>query len=571
MLEISVPAMLGDRVAILLTLEDWHRASARFCYRVIGAQGTPICAGFQSLICADAKSGKPIPIPAPLWDAMEEMRGIEEPYASESFREKTLAGGSKVESLFSEVERNTAVQYLAERYPSPKEIPAVQPLPVAAQGASTADASESEGLEAWVFVGQGAFDAELLSKRVEASSPSVRRELEECAAVAEELVGGNPHAIIGGTASACAAAVEATPGLAQFAIHLQNILGAYSRRARSCTPDFVIGHSFGEIAACSIAGCFDLLTGVRIVCHRVRALAEHGPSDGGMLAVSAGRAMVATEAALCGLDQVVVAGRNHDKQTAVSGPRDQLDRFRDRLQRIHIVSVPIKSPTSFHHPHLRPAASAWLEQMRTLPLQGPSLVVYSPIGRRFISPDEDIAVVLAGQFLRPFDFQGAISDLTEVGVTRFVDCGSPGWLAKIIAKAGDNALDIGGPDMDGPNRGGPGVRNIPPNNGGPSPAGRFSRWGESRCGKSAGSRPRIEAPNRRGAGKAADRWKVRSSPGCDCRAGMYSSRRRLVSRATLYRHYRAAHRYRRRTAFRSALGRGFLLRETRPPIVPRLT
>ncbi len=34
------PARLGDRVAILLTLEDWARASARFCYRVITRRGS---------------------------------------------------------------------------------------------------------------------------------------------------------------------------------------------------------------------------------------------------------------------------------------------------------------------------------------------------------------------------------------------------------------------------------------------------------------------------------------------------------------------------------------------------
>ena len=72
-------AKLGERLAILLTIEEWHRASARFCYRVLRADGQPICAGFQTLIGVDADSGLPIPLPDPLWQAMEEMRAIEEP------------------------------------------------------------------------------------------------------------------------------------------------------------------------------------------------------------------------------------------------------------------------------------------------------------------------------------------------------------------------------------------------------------------------------------------------------------------------------------------------------------
>ncbi|MFZ5829216.1 MAG: SDR family NAD(P)-dependent oxidoreductase [Planctomycetota bacterium] len=443
------PARLGDRVAILLTIEDWQRASATFCYRVIGAQGTPVCAGFQSLICADARTGRPTSWPTPLWDALETMRGLEEPAASASFRERVLAGGSTVESLFGDVERNTAIGYLAERYPSPKLIPAAQPVATAAgsvaDGLSGTGSPEPAPVEAWVFAGQGAFDPRLLSTRVaayERLDSSARRELEQCAAIAQEIVGGDGYAIVGGSNAACLAAVQQTPALSQFAIHLQNVLGAYLRQSQGITPGILMGLSFGEIAAFGVAGCFDLPTGVRIVCERARAIDAHAPPDGAMLAVMADRATVATEVAMNGLDQVVIAGRNHEGQTVVSGPRLDLERLRDCLQRVEVKSVAIPSPTSFHHPRLRGAALAWLERLRTLPLKGPSCPLYSCIGRRSVSPHEDIAVLLASQLVRPFDFQGGVSDVTAAGATHFVDCGSTGSLAKIIAKAGGEDLDV---------------------------------------------------------------------------------------------------------------------------------
>ncbi len=300
-------------------------------------------------------------------------------------------------------------------------------------------------MEAWVFAGQGAFDPELLSKRVvayERSKPSARRELEQCAAIAQELVGGDAYAIVSGRGAECSAAVEAAPGLSQFAIHLQNVLGGYLRQFHGHTPGILMGHSFGEIAAFGVAGCFELPTGVRIVCERVRAIAEHAPPDGGLLAVFADRATVVTEAALNDIEQVVVAGRNHEGQTVVSGPRDNLERLRDCLQKIDIKSIAIPTPTSFHHPGLRSSALAWLERLKTLPLKGPSCALYSPIGRRFISPHEDVAALLASQLLRPFDFQGGISDVSQAGATKFVDCGSSGSLAKIIAKTGIDDLDV---------------------------------------------------------------------------------------------------------------------------------
>lgn len=443
------PARLGDRMAILLTLEEWGRGSARFCYRVIDANGRPICAGFQTLLCADAKTGTPIPLPGPLWEAMERLREIEEPKALESFRDRVLAGGYNCDSLFRDVERETAIQFLRERYPSPQVISPADPVASddddTGERGAAGSSPEREQLEVWVFCGQGAFDAHLLSERIVAYTgvtPSARKELDECAAIAGGLVDGDAFALVSGSSEQCVKAVKAAPELAQVGIHVQNVLGALLRQSDGHVASILMGHSFGEIAALGVGGCFDLATGIRIVCERVRAIASQAPPGGGLLAVSTDRATVATEAALLGLDQVVIAGRNHEKQTVMSGPRDQLDRLREYLRFGNTDADFIPSPTSFHHSHLRPAAMAWLKQLRALPIKAPSLNVYSPIERRFISPDDDIAAIIVSQFLRPFDLQGAISDVVAAGATRFVDCGSSGPLARLISKAAAPPIEV---------------------------------------------------------------------------------------------------------------------------------
>ncbi len=445
------PTKLGDRVAILLTLEEWGRASVRFCYRVIDAYGKPICAGFQTLLCADRATGSPVPVPPPLWNAMAEMREIEEPQTLESFRDRVLAGGSKTEALFSGTEQETAIRFLTDRYPSPQVISAAHSVisgeTEVLDDSSGTSACRSEAVEAWVFAGQGAFDPQMLSERIVAYAqlaPAARKELDECAVVARELIQGDAFSLISGDSEQCRDAVRTTPQLSQVAIHLQNVLGALLRQSDGHCPGILMGHSFGEIAALGVGGCFDLPTGIRIVCERVRAVAKHAPGDGRLLAVATDRPSVATEVALLGLDQVVVAGRNHEKQTVVSGPRCQLERLREHLRSIDIGAVTVPSPTSFHHPLLRPAALAWLEQLNALQLKGPSLAVYSSIGRRFISPDDDVAVTMASQFVRPFDLQGGITDVIEAGATKFVDCGSTGSLARIISKAGPQGLDVSG-------------------------------------------------------------------------------------------------------------------------------
>ncbi len=444
-------ARLGERLAILLTIEEWHRASARFCYRVIRADGQPICAGFQTLIGVDSTSGSPIPLPDPLWNAMESMRAIEEPISENSFRKRVLAGGAAVEELFGKCERETAIAFLRERYPSPQLI---APEPNKSVMTTPGDAkihTAGNSRQVWVFAGQGALDLSLLCQRVVAYRnlhPAAGDELEACARIVKQLIGGDPDALFSGSELGCRNAIKQTPLLSQIAIHLQNVLGVKSSERKGDDADIFMGHSFGEIAAFEIAGCFDLLTGIQIVCERVRAISEHAPSDGDLLVVSEDRWRVATELGFSQVDQVVVAGRNHNRQTVLSGPQDQLRKLADYLRQRDIQCVPVATPTSFHHPRLRGAAQQWMKQIQKLELKAPNRLLYSPNGRRFIASTDDIATTLSHQLLRPFDLKGAVDDLSNMGATRFVDCGSNGSLAKLLSKSGAVVSQL--PAIQGP-------------------------------------------------------------------------------------------------------------------------
>lgn len=437
------PTRLGDRVAILLTLEDWGNVSARFCYRVINEQGKPICAGFQTLICADAKTGQPMPLPPPLMRAMNAMREIEERRADdESFRSCVLAGGGKLDLLFGQTERQAAMSFLSERNPSPGVVAAgkieLTSDETNASVTTNGDEAKDSSREAWVFAGQGAFDAELCCERIIAYRglrQQCENELAECAAVAGEMIGGDVDALRTGDVERVKSAIRQTPGLLQVAIHLQNVLGGLLWRERGHVASVLLGHSFGEIAAFCVGGCFDLATGFRVVCMRTNAIAEHAPPDGGLMVVASSRHQIQIEASLLGLDRIYVAGRNHDRQTVVSGPVDQLDRFHEHCRTSGVSATSIPSPTSFHHPGLQRAASQWLEQMRSLAFQKPQETIYSPIGRRYVEADDDVAAILASQLLRPFDLQGALADMTATGVTQFVDCGSAGSLERLIFTA----------------------------------------------------------------------------------------------------------------------------------------
>lgn len=455
---------LGDRVAIFLTLEEWGRASARFCYRVLDHLGNRVCAGFQTLICADARSGQPLTLPTALSDAMNRLRDLEERRPDESFRDIVLAGGSQLDELFGDTERELAIGFLSDRYPRPgvvhksatlEQRPSPRATTPVSTSTSTTDLNDlkslgtpevqSSVLQAWAFAGQGAFDAGLLCRRLggyTSRDPDAFNELQACQEITEDYFGEPAHAIFSADRERCLAAIQSSPGLSQVAILLQNVLGARLWRLRGQHPEILVGHSFGEIAAFEVAGCFDLTTAVHIVCLRNQAIERHAPAQSGLLAVFAERHRVHGEASLLGLSKVCIAGRNHDMQTIASGPLAQLESLRSHFEKLGVQSARIQSPTSFHHPDLTVAATHWLESMRPLSFRSPKGRIYSPIGRRLVGWVDDVAGVLASQLLRPFDLQGSIEDLAAMGITQIVDCGSTGALANLITKAGRDLADV---------------------------------------------------------------------------------------------------------------------------------
>ena len=461
------PAYLGDRLVILLSLEEWGAVSARFCYRALNQQGEPICAGFQTHVCADPQSGQPIPLPDPLRDAFESLREIEEPREARSFRDQVLAGGEQTAQLFSPQVREAARLYLRDRHPFPRIVRSVPAQlghdigDIGTTAPAVDDSSNQPELavsgvpssdqpEVWVFPGQGAFDAQLLSSRIHhyvQSDPQGRLQLERCATLAQQLIGGDTAAFFSGQAERCLLAQQASPDLSQIGIYLQSVLGAYARSSVA-QPAILLGHSLGEIAALTVAGSLSLPDGVRAVGERVRAVRQFGPSNGRLVAVLSNRSTIAEEIALADLQELVIAGRNHDGQTVVSGPADQIDRLRERLRTLEIPTLDIASPTSFHHPVLRPAARAWRHELQQLSFRLPTITVYSPIGRRMIGP-ADIQTLLSSQLVRPFDLQGAIDDLALVGFTRLVDCGTSGVLTRLLQKIAPAAMQVINAAADG--------------------------------------------------------------------------------------------------------------------------
>lgn len=433
------PTVLGDRLVVLLSVEERGQVGLRFCFRTLRSDGEPVAAGYQTILCADRTTGRLVPFPPTFQHCFEALASLTEPGSPRSFRDQVHEGGRAVQGLFSPAVRQLARQWLRDDLGRPGivELPASPDEHPRPNGALAAKPrlvlSLPEGAVALLMPGQGSFDASLLSDLVEAL-PEWRPALSSILDVVRRHLGVEAAHLFSGDAQRAQAAVERDPELDQIAIYATGILGAALAEKVGVSGSVSWGHSFGEIAALQVGGAFDAAMGARVVCERVRALRVVSSSSGTLAAVGAGREETSDVIRQLSLD-LHVAGINHAAQTVVAGPEEQLSRLRHALASRGRSLTLIPSRHAFHSPALEPARRAFAEGLRGLPLRAPTRPVWSAIeGRLHDESGEALAESLASQLVRPFDSVAAAETLWAAGVREFLDCGSRGRMARIVEK-----------------------------------------------------------------------------------------------------------------------------------------
>ncbi|SMD22483.1 type I polyketide synthase [Kibdelosporangium aridum] len=168
-----------------------------------------------------------------------------------------------------------------------------------------------KGRTVFVFPGQGAqwagMGADLL-----ASCPLFASKMDECANVLDELTGWSLLDVVRQAEGAPSLAAVDVVQVVTFAVAVSL---AAVWQASGVSPDVVVGHSQGEVAAACVAGGLSLRDAATVVVLRSRAIAKGLAGRGGMVAVAASvdrvRELLVTGvevAALNGPSSVVVSG-----------------------------------------------------------------------------------------------------------------------------------------------------------------------------------------------------------------------------------------------------------------------
>lgn len=192
---------------------------------------------------------------------------------------------------------------------------------------------------------------------------------------------------------------------------------ALEHRAAGNEPSAAAGHSVGEVAAFSVAGCLEPEEAVDCVVERARLMSEAArASPGGMAALRVGDEASVNQALTLGQlsGRLSLAAHNAPEEWVLTGDKPALAAVAAKFP---TVALPVSGP--WHSAAMATAAESWRASLRHIGWRRPSVPLVANASGRFVTASDDLAELLAGQLTAPVRWAETMQTLRSAGITAF--------------------------------------------------------------------------------------------------------------------------------------------------------
>jgi acyl transferase domain-containing protein len=306
-----------------------------------------------------------------------------------------------------------------------------QPQPSVAEGL----ARHGEGI-VFVFPGQGSQWPGMAVELLDRSAVFAAR-LRECDAALAVLTGWSVEDVLRGDGSELERIEVVQPALFAVMVSLAALW-----EACGVTPDAVIGHSQGEVAAACVAGVLSLESAARIVALRSRLLIGL-VGRGGVVSVAASPAWVRERIERWD-GRLSVAGINGPHSVGVAGDLEALAGLLSDCAAEEVRAREVPATVASHSPQAEALREELLELLGDLAPRAGETLLCSTVTGEAIGGVELDGDYWYRNLREPVLFEGAIRRLLEQGYGTFVEVSSHPVLTMAVQETIDDAEAFAG-------------------------------------------------------------------------------------------------------------------------------